>query len=421
MKLLSCHIEGFGALVGADIGFRGGITQFHYENGSGKTTLADFLKAMFYGLPSVRKNGAFNARVRYAPFSGARFGGSLVFSAGGKTYRIERTFDRTSEARDLLRVYEEGTPVRMEEPGKFLFGMDEASFERTAFLTSDEIELSPTADIDARLNRFVMAADGAGIERAYALLDRAAKRYKAARGSNDLISRTAEEAVRLGGECERIRALEERLGEQYARREELVREIGRGKEAEAARLAATLADQRWETYDSIAEDERRTREEAERRYPHGLPTAEECAKVSEAAKELAALGMHTEGEDGRRKELEKLFARGVPSEREIAEAEHGKRGGLRTVLFLLAALLLAGGAALLLRGPLSWRSACSPQFLRFSERRGGATSSPAMVWRGNPRGRRQRFVPSFRNMTVCVPTMSAMRRVKMKFPAAFPP
>ena len=52
MKLVSCHISGYGSLRDKDIKFDGGLTQICEPNGYGKTTLASFIKAMFYGLPS---------------------------------------------------------------------------------------------------------------------------------------------------------------------------------------------------------------------------------------------------------------------------------------------------------------------------------------------------------------------------------
>ena len=54
MKLISCHISGYGSLRDKDIKFDGGLTQICEPNGYGKTTLASFIKAMFYGLPSYR-------------------------------------------------------------------------------------------------------------------------------------------------------------------------------------------------------------------------------------------------------------------------------------------------------------------------------------------------------------------------------
>ena len=57
MKLISCYVENFGGISGREYKFNGGLTVFCGDNGAGKTTLAEFLKALFYGLPSVRSGG----------------------------------------------------------------------------------------------------------------------------------------------------------------------------------------------------------------------------------------------------------------------------------------------------------------------------------------------------------------------------
>ena len=55
MRLISCYIEGYGAIEKKDIVFDEGITAFCQENGAGKTTLASFIKAMFYGLDGYKR------------------------------------------------------------------------------------------------------------------------------------------------------------------------------------------------------------------------------------------------------------------------------------------------------------------------------------------------------------------------------
>lgn len=55
MKLISCHIENFGQLQNKDYAFNDNLTCIYENNGAGKTTLAAFIKAMFYGLESTKK------------------------------------------------------------------------------------------------------------------------------------------------------------------------------------------------------------------------------------------------------------------------------------------------------------------------------------------------------------------------------
>ena len=109
MKLISCHITGYGSLKNHALTFQDGVTPCLGENGTGKTTVASFLKAMFYGLKTAKSNDKeFNDRAHFYPFDGGTFGGNLTFKNQGKTYRIERTFDVKSEAKDKITVYKDG-------------------------------------------------------------------------------------------------------------------------------------------------------------------------------------------------------------------------------------------------------------------------------------------------------------------------
>ncbi len=139
MKLLSLHIENFGRLSDFDYRFSSGLNEIRAENGYGKTTLSAFIKAMFYGLPDNRKRDLFeNERSRYLPWQGGVCGGSLTFEAGGKRYRVERTFGQ-KVAGDTFTLYDLdlGRPSDdyTENLGRELFGIDADGYERTVFLS----------------------------------------------------------------------------------------------------------------------------------------------------------------------------------------------------------------------------------------------------------------------------------------------
>ena len=50
MKLVKCHITGFGRLCDFKYDFDPKVNNIFEENGWGKTTFSAFIKAMFYGL-----------------------------------------------------------------------------------------------------------------------------------------------------------------------------------------------------------------------------------------------------------------------------------------------------------------------------------------------------------------------------------
>ena len=145
MKLLSCYIAGFGKLVGQTVDLSQQVMFIKGENGWGKTTLADFLESMFYGIDGGRsKSVEDNKRLKYEPWSGAKFGGALTFEYAGKTYRVERTFGKTAGG-DTVAVYDENNMQcyafgeRAERLGETLFGVDRESFKKTAYVSQNEV------------------------------------------------------------------------------------------------------------------------------------------------------------------------------------------------------------------------------------------------------------------------------------------
>jgi len=196
--------------------------------------------SMFYGVDGSRsKSVSANERIRYAPFSGARFGGSLLFSYLGKTYRIERFFGKTPSA-DSVKIYDENNMQcyafgeKAERLGETLFGMDRTSFEKCVYLPQGGGAEGLTGDIKSKLVSLLSLNDGAnGAPSAVERLENAERALRAkrkpAKGKLDELDeklaylsareveslRADEEAKKLFAEAEsvlsRINALKENL------------------------------------------------------------------------------------------------------------------------------------------------------------------------------------------------------------------
>ena len=109
MKLIECYVENFGKISKQKFSFTDGTNCIKGDNGSGKSTLAAFIKVMLYGMGDTRKVSLEeNDRKHYMPWQGGTFGGSLTFSAGGKTYRVERSF-APKAADDTYALYDTAT------------------------------------------------------------------------------------------------------------------------------------------------------------------------------------------------------------------------------------------------------------------------------------------------------------------------
>ncbi len=148
MKLIECYIESFGKLSRFSYRFEDGMNIFCRENGWGKSTFAGFIKAMFYGLGTSRSNDANqNERLRYLPWQGGKCGGTLTFSVGEGTYRVERYFG-TEKTQDTFALYDcktgLATDAYTDALGEELFHIDASGYERSTYI-SEHL----TADIRA--------------------------------------------------------------------------------------------------------------------------------------------------------------------------------------------------------------------------------------------------------------------------------
>ena len=152
MRLIECYIENFGKISKQKFSFKNGFNCIKEDNGSGKTTLAVFIKVMLYGIGDTKKTSLDeNDRKRYMPWQGGVFGGSLTFSAGGKTYRVERTFGAKA-ADDTYALYDtEAGRISSDFPeglGEGLFGIDVDGFERTVFLSERALTPKKRQQVD---------------------------------------------------------------------------------------------------------------------------------------------------------------------------------------------------------------------------------------------------------------------------------
>ena len=334
MKLLTYHIENYGKIQNADGSFQEGLTCICEANGFGKTTLASFLKAMFYGLPTYKSTSKFNERQHFYPFNGGKFGGNVTFEWEGKVYKIERFFDEKTGVQDSVAMYCNGSLCTGfgEEIGKGIFGLDEASFKKTVFITLDELDIASTHSINEKLNHSVQSIDGEDVkyEKALEILEKAKKRLKAGRGNNDLISATQEEIRSLQEEIRNLTDMGESLRKEYRERERLMQEIAETEEQEKFFRERKLLAQKWETFDEKRESLEKTKAELcflKEKYPLGRPSEEErqilASAVSDRERLQGQLSVTAFGAEKEEKlsALEEKFACGKPSEERLDEMQ----------------------------------------------------------------------------------------------------
>lgn len=325
MKLISCHIEGYGKMKNKDIAFDRNITEVIESNGYGKSTISSFLKAMFYGLKPVKSTTKeFLDRTHYYPFEGGKFGGNVVFESEGDIYKIERFFDKKSETKDTVKVYKNATETTElgESIGVKVFGFDVDAFDRILFITSDMITISTTSDINKKINN-----DMNNVEEDFDIED-VLKKLKGKIVRPTDISELKKKIKVEKDTIANYDTIENALVEKYERLSTLKSEINQN-EAELKR-ANSFNDliKDWRIYDeksnSVA-DAAKEVDSLKEKYPQGIPTEVEITRVEAALDEikLTSNSMEKEQISGEKlakfKELKEQFKSGVPSEEALDE------------------------------------------------------------------------------------------------------
>ena len=276
MKLLKCHIVGFGNWKNQTIDFQGGLTSVCEKNGFGKSSLASFIRAMFYGLERVTK--ANNERKRALPFDGSPCGGSLDFEWQGNQYSIERSFIGKTPKDDTLICYKNGIETKElgEIPGNVVFGLDLDSFNRTIFISPTDLEISSSETLNAKMSHFVEgSSDGCDFSSVKESLEELKKKYKP--------QKNAETKGLLAIETSKINDLEMQetnlsnmkaaMPAKYERLQELDKNISINQEKNKEAVSHNALIKSWENYDrekeKIEEKEKEIRQLKEK-YPLGM-------------------------------------------------------------------------------------------------------------------------------------------------------
>lgn len=189
MKLIKAHIFNFGKFHEEDIFFTDGLNTFLHENGWGKTTLSVFIKAMFYGMEhSAKKNPDENEKLKYNPWQGGKYGGSLVFQHNEKEYCVTRIFS-SKKNEDFFELRDTKTNKISHdfssELGTELFDINRETYARSL---SVNVYNSPelSTDISAKLNNLAEGADIKSFDMAKEVLEKNAKKISNGRNKGIL-------------------------------------------------------------------------------------------------------------------------------------------------------------------------------------------------------------------------------------------
>ena len=155
MHILELHLKNFGKFTDRHIYFPEQIHVIYGENEYGKSTIYAFIKAMLFGLERGRGRAAGrDVFSRYEPWGNPNYyAGMMRFCCGGRTFRLERTFDRYTKSASL--VCEDDGEVLSVEAGDLqmlLGGMTAAAFENTAAV--GQLTAKPGQELAAELKNY---------------------------------------------------------------------------------------------------------------------------------------------------------------------------------------------------------------------------------------------------------------------------
>lgn len=296
MRIEEIRIENFGALSGLHQTFTPGLNELVRENGWGKSTLAVFIRVMFYGFSGEgkRRNAELtNERLRYRPWQGGAYGGSLTFSVGERCYRIERRFGERPR-QDVFALYDARTNLRSEDYGpdigQTLFSVNALSFVNTAFIGQLQCAAEVTPEVGAKIGQVSEdVADMAGYDRAMRALAERGNRLAENRRTSELsqLRSQVEEGERQLLERAALRRQEEELLSQRAERQEHREDLRAQREALGAqreRESALAAERRTqEALEREAEEAGETLQRERSFFPGEVPSQEEVLHLRQEA------------------------------------------------------------------------------------------------------------------------------------------
>lgn len=332
MKLISCHIEGFGIFVNKDFDFSAPLSCYYEKNGFGKTTLAAFITAAFYGMETARenqKNNKFSDREHYKPFGGGAYGGYVKFEWRNAEYTVEKQFDEKTETKDKCVIYRNGVDCTKSfdgaQIGEIIFNINKETFKKTILIDYQSLD----ATADDGVHKLILGDDNSGeadksVSEAIKIIEKKRDEYDRKSGRGDCKAERCSNKIK--GLQDEIRTLEDDialLSEKYKQLEVLEKEgedLSKKKQ-ELDGVETQLA--KWKNYEDYIEEKKHnesTVEDLRNKYRYGFPTYTEIEQVSNATSEIRTQNGLIKGaeqnEEAKRnfEELNKVFASGIPSE-----------------------------------------------------------------------------------------------------------
>ena len=153
----------FGKLHRAALELQPGLNIIYAPNESGKSTWCQFLRTMFYGLPT-RERGPLADKNRYAPWDGAAMSGMMELEQDGRHYTITRTTSRPNAPMGDFHCTYTGTAdavpgIDSHNCGEELLGVERSVFTRSTFIGQSGLAVDKDAELERRIASLITSGD----------------------------------------------------------------------------------------------------------------------------------------------------------------------------------------------------------------------------------------------------------------------
>lgn len=220
MVITELYIKNFGKFTEEHFRLHDGVQVIYGENEFGKSTIHAFIRAMLFGLERGRgKAAAKDDFTRYEPWDNpGSYAGVMRFVCGGRSFRLERRFDRGGKSASLV-CEDDGEELSVEhgDLDMLLGGMTPALFDST--VSVGQLMAKPGQGLAESLKNYAANyyETGGEINLNGALSDIHEKRKAADRQLREAVSVREEQRSRLLQECRYLEDDMDRLRKEYDR------------------------------------------------------------------------------------------------------------------------------------------------------------------------------------------------------------
>ncbi len=220
MVITELYIKNFGKFTEEHFRLYDGVQVIYGENEFGKSTIHAFIRAMLFGLERGRgKAAAKDDFTRYEPWDNpGSYAGVMRFVCGGRSFRLERRFDRGGKSASLV-CEDDGEELSVEhgDLDMLLGGMTPALFDST--VSVGQLMAKPGQGLAESLKNYAANyyETGGEIDLNGALSEIHEKRKNVERQLREAVSEREKQRGRLLQECRYLEDDMDRLRKEYDR------------------------------------------------------------------------------------------------------------------------------------------------------------------------------------------------------------